>query len=34
LDAVGAFEVADGVEELAFGYGGVPTLGLVAVAAL
>src|SRR5215211_8028773 len=34
LDAVGAFEVADGVEELAFRDGGVPALGLVAVAAL
>ena len=34
LDAVGAFEVADGVEEFAFGDGGVPAFGPVAVAAL
>src|ERR671911_1648945 len=34
LDAVGAFEVAHGVEELAFGDGGVPALCPVAVATL
>jgi hypothetical protein len=34
LDAVGVFEVADGVEELAFRDGGVPALCPVAVAAL